>query len=67
VDAFEGFVRAGLDLRGIPADESDVAVMRAADAVYGPAIRRLLDADLAGAMPEVGLDPSGPPRELREA
>ena len=63
MDAFEGFVRGGLELRGIAVDETDLAVMRAADGIYGPAIRALLEADLAAAAPEVGPDPSRPPRE----
>lgn len=63
MDAFESFVRGGLELRGIPVDETDLAVMRGADGVYGPAIRALLDAELAGVAPETALDPSRAPRD----
>ncbi len=63
VDAFESFVRCGLELRGIAVDETDLAVMRGADGVYGPAIRALLAADLASVAPEPALDPSHAPRE----
>jgi hypothetical protein len=63
VDAFESFVRSGLELRGIAIDETDLAVIRAADGVYGPAIRALLEVDLAGVAPEIALDPSRAPRE----
>ena len=66
MDTFERFVRSGLELRGIAVDDTDVAVMRGADAVYGPAIRRLLDADLREEGHEPGLDPGRPPREAAE-
>lgn len=66
MDAFESFVRNGLELRGIAVDDTDVLVMRGADAVYGPAIRRLLDADLAAEAHEPGLDPARAPRAPRE-
>ena len=62
MDAFERFVRAGLELNGLPVDEVDIAVMRAADAVYGPGMRALAEADLRGVFPEVDLDPARPPR-----
>ena len=44
-------------------DDVDLAVMRAADAVYGPAMRALAEADLRDVMPEVDLDPGRPPRQ----
>lgn len=62
MDAFERFVRAGLDLNGLPCDEVDIAVIRAADAVYGPGMRALAAADLRDVLPEVDLDPGRPPR-----
>jgi hypothetical protein len=62
VDAFERYVRAGLELNGVPVDEVDLAVMRAADAVYGPPIRALAAADLRDVLPENDLDPSRAPR-----
>jgi hypothetical protein len=62
VDAFERYVRSGLELAGVPVDETDIAVMRAADAVYGPAIRELASADLLRVMPEIDLDPSRAPK-----
>ena len=62
MDAFESYVRAGLELQGVPVDEVDVAVMRAADAVYGPGMRALAAADLREVMPEIDLDPSRAPR-----
>ncbi len=62
MDAFERFVRAGLELNGLIVDEIDIAVMRAADAVYGPGMRALAAADLRKVFPEVDLDPSRPPR-----
>jgi hypothetical protein len=62
VDAFERFVRAGLELNGLMVDEVDIAVMRAADAVYGPGMRALAAADLREVFPEVDPDPARPPR-----
>jgi hypothetical protein len=62
VDAFETYVRSGLEQAGIPVDDVDVAVMRAADAVYGPGMRALAAADLREVMPEVDLDPGRAPR-----
>jgi hypothetical protein len=64
VDALETYVRAGLELAGDEVDEVDIAVIRAADAVYGPAMRALDEADLTHVMPEPALDPSRPPQPL---
>ena len=61
MDAFERFVRAGLELNGLEVDEIDLAVMRSADAVYGPAMRELAAADLRDVLPEHDLDPSRAP------
>ncbi|MFL5780946.1 MAG: hypothetical protein ACJ760_06520 [Thermoleophilaceae bacterium] len=62
MDAFERFVRAGLELNGLAADDVDIAVIRAADAVYGPGMRALAAADLRDVQPEVDLDPARAPR-----
>jgi len=62
VDAFERYVRAGLELGDVPVDDIDLAVMRVADAVYGPGMRALATADLRAVLPEVDLDPSRAPR-----
>ena len=64
VDALEQYVRAGLELAGDAVDDVDLAVIRAADAVYGPALAALDAADLTGVMPEPDLDPSRPPHPL---
>ena len=64
MDALERYVRAGLELAGEEVDETDLAVIRAADAVYGPAMAALDAADLAHVMTEPDLDPSRPPRPL---
>jgi hypothetical protein len=61
VDAFEQHARAGLALAGLEVDAIDVAVMRAADAAYGPKMRALAQADLKDAWVEADLDPSRPP------
>jgi hypothetical protein len=64
VDALERYVRAGLELTGDEVDDTDIAVIRAADAVYGPAMAALDAADLFDVMPETDLDPSRAPRPL---
>jgi hypothetical protein len=62
MDALESYLRAGMELFGEPVDDADVAVVRAANAVYGDALRALEEADLADVWPEPALDPSRPPR-----
>ena len=62
MDAFEQHVRAGLELAGMTVDDTDLAVMRAADAVYGPGFKALADADLRDVVLEPDLDPSRAPR-----
>ena len=62
VDPLEQYVRAGLALSGDTIDDVDIAVIRAADAAYGPDMRRLDEADLTHVWPEPDLDPSRPPR-----
>jgi len=62
VDAFEQHVRAGLELAGMTVDDTDLAVMRAADAVYGPGFQALAEADLRNVALEPDLDPSRAPR-----
>lgn len=64
MDALERWVRAGMELAGKEVDETDLAVIRAADAAYGPELRALADADLTGVLPETDLDPARPPRPL---
>lgn len=64
MDALEQYVRAGLELAGEPVDDTDLAVIRAADSVYGPAMRALDQADLSEVLPEPDLDPSRAPRPL---
>ena len=61
MDAFEQYVRAGLELEGEAVDDTDLAVMRAADSAYGPGFRALAEADLRDVMIEADLDPSRPP------
>jgi hypothetical protein len=62
VDPFEQHIRAGLELAGMDVDDTDLAVMRAADAVYGAQFRALAEADLRDVWVEPDLDPSRPPR-----
>ena len=62
MDAFERHVRSGLELAGVELDDLELAVMRGADAVYGPALRALAEADLADVWHEVDPDPGRAPR-----
>ena len=62
-DAFETWVRLSLERYGIEADETDIAIMRLVDEVYGPARDALLAADLSQTPPEQALDPSRSPFE----
>jgi len=61
MDALEGFLRGGLEREGVPVSEEDLQLMRMADAVYGPALRALMEAHLADEDAELGLDPARPP------
>ena len=63
MDTFETHVRAGLELAGVEVDDTDLAVMRAADAVYGAKMRALADADLNHVWVEPALDPSRAPAD----
>jgi hypothetical protein len=42
-------------------DETELAVMRVADTLYGPKLRALATADLTAVWPEPDLDPSRAP------
>jgi hypothetical protein len=64
VDALEQYVRSGLGLSGDDVDDVDIAVIRAADAVYGPDLAALDATDLSDVLPEPDLDPARPPRPL---
>jgi hypothetical protein len=62
-DDFETWARATLAHYELEADDVDLAVMRVAEQVYGPARDALMAADLSGVAPEHGLDPSRSPFE----
>ena len=57
MDTFEQFVRAGMELAGDDVDDTDIAIMRVADEVYGSQIRDLLAEDLREVKPELDFDP----------
>ena len=61
MDAFEQFVRAGMELAGEPVDDTDIAIMRVAEQVYGSQVRELLAEDLREAKPELDFDPARAP------
>jgi hypothetical protein len=61
MDTFEQFVRAGMELAEMEIDETDIAVMRVADTVYGSQIRALLAEDLRDVKPELDFDPARAP------
>jgi hypothetical protein len=60
-DRFATFVHLALERAGVEVDQTDLAVIRAADAVYGPDREALMSADLSGMPVEHDLDPSRPP------
>jgi len=62
MDAFEQFVRAGMELRDETVGDIDLTVMRIADSVYGTRMRELMAEDLSGVKPETDLDASRAPR-----
>ena len=61
MDSFEQFARAGVELAGLEIDDVDLAVMRAAHASYGPALRALDAADLSEIRTEPDMNPGRPP------
>jgi hypothetical protein len=61
MDAFEQYVRAGMELAGETADDTDIAIMRIAEQVYGSQVRELLGEDLREVKPELDFDPSRAP------
>ncbi len=63
MDAFEQYVRAGAELSGDAVDDTDIAIMRVADEVYGSQVRALLAEDLREIKPELAFDPSRAPTE----
>lgn len=62
-EQFDTYVRLALARYGITVDEVDLAVMRAAEQVYGPPLGALLAADLSDVAPEHDFDPSRAPSE----
>lgn len=59
--AFEGYVRGGLAEAEVPLDEVEMAVIKAAWQMFGPAIAVLRDADLGSVADELEPDLSRPP------
>jgi hypothetical protein len=55
------FVRAGLELLDLDADDAELAVIEAADGLYRPLITSLLEAELDGVDPEPEDEMSRPP------
>jgi hypothetical protein len=62
-DRAEQFIPAGLAALGIEADETDLAVMNAAHAMFWPSIRDLLAMDLGQLEPEPDQDLSRAPEQ----
>lgn len=61
MDAFEQFVRGGMERAGLPLEDFEIDIMRFVDDVYGPELKTLLEADQRGIWPEHDLDPSRAP------
>jgi hypothetical protein len=62
-EGFDTFARAALARMGVEVDDVDLAVMRVAEAVYGPDRDALMAADLSGIAREHDFDPSRPPSD----
>jgi hypothetical protein len=60
------FARAGLELVGLEADEAELAVIEAADALYRPLTDALIEAELDGVEPEPDADMSHPPGSVEQ-
>lgn len=58
------FVSAGLELLELGTAEPELAVIEAVDALYGPPLQALVEAELDGVEPEAGTDLSQAPRAL---
>jgi hypothetical protein len=58
---FDEYARLALARYGIEVDDVDLAIMHAAERVYGPPREAMLRADLSAIAPEQDLDPSSPP------
>ena len=63
MDSFDQFAQGGVELAGLDFDDVDLAVMRAAQAAYGPALAALDAADLTGIRTEPDLNPGRPPSD----
>jgi hypothetical protein len=61
VDAFEQFVRGGLEWQGLSVDETEIEIMRFVDQIFGPELRALMALDMNGLWAESDLDPSRAP------
>ena len=61
MDAFEQYVRGGLERAGIPLEQVELDIMRFVDSLYGPELRALAEADLKGIWTEIPLDPGRAP------
>jgi hypothetical protein len=62
MDTFERYARAAMEFEGLNIEESDVHIMRAANAAYGPDLKALEALDVRHIWSEPDLDPSRPPR-----
>jgi hypothetical protein len=59
---FAALARASLARVGLDADETQLAVMAAAEAIFGPRVAQLMEADLAHVPLELDEDLSRAPR-----
>ena len=62
MDAFEQFVRGGMARAGLDVDDTELAIVRYIDELFGPELRALLAVDMHGMWTEPDLDPARPPR-----
>ena len=61
MDAFEQWVRGGLEQAGVECTDLDVQIARFIQQVYGPELQALGELAMTGIWPEPDLDPSRAP------
>lgn len=61
MDAFEQWVRGGLEQAGLEVTDLDVQIARVIQSIYGPELQSLAAVDMNGLWPEADLDPSRAP------
>ena len=61
MDAFEQWVRGGIEQSGLEVTDVDIQMARFIQELYGPELQALIAEDMNGLWPEADLDPSRAP------